>query len=64
MTHAASWIAFVGLVVAMVACNHAFTEDATNYNLPIVSAAAPKHGFICTPTLTPRLGPIPRKELA
>lgn len=42
MTHAASWIAFAGLIIAVVACNKAFTEDATNYNLPIVQSAAPR----------------------
>lgn len=52
MNHVASWIAFVGLVVAVLACNKAFTDTSTNYNLPLVHAALPS-AFLTPPEFLP-----------
>jgi hypothetical protein len=47
------------LVAAVVKCAN---EGATNHNLPLVQASA--HGFVCTPTITPRLRPVRSGDLA
>jgi hypothetical protein len=53
---------FVMLVVAAVAV--ILNEQATNDGLPLVHASAPAHGFVCTPTITPRLGRVRTGVLA
>lgn len=49
------------LVAAVVKCAN---EGSTNHNLPLVHASAPTHGFVCTPTITPRLRPVRTGDLA
>ena len=51
------------LLLGLFGCMAGMNDDATNGNLPLVQAAAPKHGFVCVPAITPRLGPVRSKEL-
>ena len=54
-------IIFAMLVLAALSV---LNDDSTNAGLPLVHASAPRQGFICTPTITPRAGPVKAKEIA
>ena len=53
-------IIFAMLVLAALSV---LNDDSTNAGLPLVHASA-RAGFICTPTITPRAGPVRAKEIA
>ncbi len=58
-------LAVLTLIATMLIAAFALTyanSTSTNAGLPLVHAALPKHGFICVPTITPRIRPVRMKE--
>jgi hypothetical protein len=56
----------VALILAMCAVAGVLTylnDKATNGGLPLVHAAMPRQGFVCTPGITPRIGPVRSREI-
>lgn len=60
MKAAAVTLIIIMLAVAVVAELHARPQNA---GLPLVRAAAPTHGFVCVPSITPRIGPVRKQEI-
>lgn len=53
-------LAYAALLTLLFGCLR--EQEATNYGLPLVQSAAPRHGFICTTPLTPNVRPVRKTE--
>lgn len=60
MKSLALWLAMIGLALTTIA----LLNKKENEGLPIVKSSAPIHGFVCTPTITPRIRPVHPLEIA
>lgn len=57
-------LAFAILALFLVIIAVIVSKEHQAIRLPLVQVAAPPHGFVCTPAITPRIRIVRAKEIA